>query len=197
MPKPRRRSILESPVDYDTLLQGGTNYTPSPSKKAMAAIANTILGVLPGSGDAMAVKESQLFGQNMSQAFKKGDYGKAASSGLQSLLAGVGALPLVGTVARGVRASGKTMGQFADALIAELKKRGYAAKLNKSAGTFSSYVHVKPKNANAARDLVTARISDHSSTTGDFQFLIDSNGQIQADPATAAHDMIRLIESER
>lgn len=57
--------------------------------------ANLVLGALPGSGDVMAAQESVMLGRDMSDSIRQGDYGAAASSGIQALTAGAGALPFV------------------------------------------------------------------------------------------------------
>lgn len=69
---------------------------PGPPVTSLASpMAEAILGVLPGSGDAMAAKESQQAGQAMADALRGGDYGKAASSGIEAAVLGLGALPMI------------------------------------------------------------------------------------------------------
>ena len=67
-------------------------------------VAQLGLEMLPGAGDFAAARDSAQAGQEMVNNFKAGDYGGAASSGLLSLLAGVGVFPAVpalgGMVAR-------------------------------------------------------------------------------------------------
>lgn len=61
----------------------------------LAPLAELAVGMLPGAGDVMAAQESQQAGQRMADAFRAGDYGRAASSGLEALGLGLGALPFV------------------------------------------------------------------------------------------------------
>lgn len=62
---------------------------------ALAPVAEIGLGMLPGSGDVMAARDSQAAGQAMVDALRGGDYGRAASSGLEALGHGLGALPMI------------------------------------------------------------------------------------------------------
>ena len=64
-----------------------------------APVANLALGILPGSGDVMAVQDSQRHGQRMADALRAGEYGKAVEAGLWSAAAGLGALPFVPALA--------------------------------------------------------------------------------------------------
>lgn len=66
-----------------------------PVSSLFQPMAELGLGMLPGSGDVMAMQESQEAGQKMADAWRAGDYGKAASSGIEATVLGLGALPMV------------------------------------------------------------------------------------------------------
>lgn len=51
--------------------------------------------MLPGAGDAAAMRDSVKSGGDMVESFKGGDYGKAGSDAVSALAAGLGALPSV------------------------------------------------------------------------------------------------------
>lgn len=61
----------------------------------VAYLSELVAGALPGSGDYMAARDSGRYGREMLDSIAAGDYGKAASDGLMSLVAGAGALPMV------------------------------------------------------------------------------------------------------
>src|SRR5688572_13394599 len=61
----------------------------------LQTLVQALVGMAPGAGDVMAAQDSQRAGQTMAQALAGGDYGRAASSGLESLAHALGALPMV------------------------------------------------------------------------------------------------------
>jgi len=61
------------------------------------------LSIAPGSGEAMSAADSLRAGRQMSEAVRGGDYGGALSHGAEAVTAGLGALPVVGLMARGTR----------------------------------------------------------------------------------------------
>ncbi len=67
-------------------------------------IAQLGLEMLPGSGDYAAARDSAQMGQEMVDRFKSGDYGGAATSGLLSLAAGAGALPMIPNLVGAIKA---------------------------------------------------------------------------------------------
>lgn len=58
-------------------------------------IVEALMSMAPGAGDAIAARDSLRAGNDMSRALGAGDYGAAASHGLASIGAGLGALPMV------------------------------------------------------------------------------------------------------
>lgn len=58
-------------------------------------VAEIVMGALPGSGDVMAARDSVRYGRDMLESVRGGDYGKAGSDAIQSLVAAAGALPMV------------------------------------------------------------------------------------------------------
>lgn len=67
--------------------------------QVLAGTANsTILPFMPGAGDVIAAKDSAELGGRAAQSAKSGNYGDAALWGLQSLGAGLGALPFIPAV---------------------------------------------------------------------------------------------------
>jgi hypothetical protein len=87
-------------------------------------IGEFALGLLPGSGDVMAVQDSVRAGGQMEEAARRGDYGQAALKGVESLVSGAGALPVVGGVTRGVsKLTTKTLGRLRPWLAKTVDKR--------------------------------------------------------------------------
>lgn len=84
---------------------------------------------------------------------------------------------------------------FSAQLLQNLQNAGVDAKLNESANTLSKYIHAG-RRGEYGWDIgpVTARISDHSSTTAPVNFLTNAEGQIEASPADAAARILKLIE---
>lgn len=72
----------------------------------LRAMVDALLGAAPGAGDVMAAQDSQRAGQVMAQALAGGDYGRAASSGLESLVHALGALPMVPALAGVMKRAG-------------------------------------------------------------------------------------------
>jgi len=84
---PRYKAAARS-TEADILRRLGRSFTPQ-------NVAQLGLEMLPGSGDYAAARDSAQAGQEMVDSFKGGDYGGAASKGLLSLAAGLGALPMI------------------------------------------------------------------------------------------------------
>lgn len=79
--------------------------TPEPSAAAWAA--ELVLSVLPGSGEALAARDSMRHGDEAARYLRDGRLGDAALAYVNSLTAGIGALPLVGGMMRGAKAAVK------------------------------------------------------------------------------------------
>lgn len=67
-------------------------------------VIHGLLGLAPGSGEVMSAIDSQRAGQRMYESAVQGRYGDATRSGLESLIAAMGAVPGVGEAARGGKA---------------------------------------------------------------------------------------------
>lgn len=77
------------------LKQGLTPQDNSRASNVANLLAEGVLGALPGAGDALAARDSQIAGAQMAKALRQGQYGDAALSGAEALLNGLGALPAV------------------------------------------------------------------------------------------------------
>lgn len=91
--------------------EDGTRYGPAsdPTWEAMKQpLLEMILGLAPGSGEAMSAEDSGKYTRRAIEDFRQGDYGAMVSDGAGALAAGLGALPLVGGIARGVGGAAKT-----------------------------------------------------------------------------------------
>lgn len=80
------------PLIQSLLAQNAARMRPD-NLPTQQQIAQILLGMAPGAGDVMSAMDSQRSGQGMVDAFRAGDYGRAASSGIEALGAALGALP--------------------------------------------------------------------------------------------------------
>jgi hypothetical protein len=110
----------QSPMDTLRALAGAASdavYSiPSPSmaiqrdipqaiERNLPSIAELILGMMPGSGDAMAVRDAADYSGRTVQSARDGRYGEAAGNAALTALLAAGALPMVpgfGGVVKGV-----------------------------------------------------------------------------------------------
>jgi hypothetical protein len=90
LPPDQREALKQRLVQqgYDRIAGMRQGWTPPQWAPEMAT------AMLPGAGDAMAMRDSQQAGQRMVDAFRAGDYGGAAGAGLEALGHGLGALPM-------------------------------------------------------------------------------------------------------
>ena len=180
MPAPpidRRRVLQLLPPQYpDAVGAGLAGFAPPPPAGLMQGLAQFGLGLLPGSGDAMAAQDSQRFGQDMVNAARQHDFGRAASSGVQALVAGAGALPMVpffGSGAMRAMPKNKVPAEDAWAAIDDIAaKYGFKPGQGSAAYTGSRYKEFtffdhppgRTKVGPGTRWVqVKARISDHDS----------------------------------
>lgn len=77
-------------------------------------VGQTVLSLLPGSGEAMAVEDSRAYAADGWKAIRAGRYGDGAGDYARSLAAGLGAVPVLGEMTRPV---GRVVGKVADATI--------------------------------------------------------------------------------
>lgn len=98
--------------------------------------------------------------------------------------------PLIPPAAeRAVKSGSLSPREFTDEVEAHLRRAGVDVSRGGGESTLSQYLTIKQPGDAAAT--VQVRISDHFSTTGDFQFLTDATGKIAADPLAAAEAAAR------
>jgi len=168
--------VRQSPMDTLRALAGAASdavYSlPSPSvaiqrdipqaiERNLPAIAELILGMMPGSGDAMAVRDAADYSGRTVQSAREGQYGDAAGNAALTALMAAGALPMVPGFGGMVNRAGKSpmnVDRIANNVVRAAEDMNLLATVSKSGKSESQYVYVKP-GADAAP--VKVRISRH------------------------------------
>lgn len=87
---------------YEAKLYGVGNGNASVGANANA-LAETALGIAPGSGEAMAARDAWQASGRGANALAQGQYGQAAGEYVNMLAAAAGAIPGAGVIARGTK----------------------------------------------------------------------------------------------
>lgn len=83
-------------ADFGAKVPQARNLTLRDYADVFSGVANnTVMPFLPGAGDYIAARDSAELGGRAAESAKSGSYGDAALWGLQSLGAGLGALPFI------------------------------------------------------------------------------------------------------
>jgi hypothetical protein len=159
---------------------------PQAIERNLPAIAELILGMMPGSGNAMAVRDAADYSGRTVQSAREGRYGDAAGNAALTALLAAGALPMVPGFGGVTKAAGPT-GVYVrntrtpDSPIYPTVGYGMFAKAEMPTG---------PRKGYSAEDLASAL-----DTYGGHPWVADGAGSV--DVAEIQKDIVRALREAR
>ena len=98
---------------------------PQAIERNLPAIAELILGMMPGSGDAMAAQDAADYSGQTVESVRGGRYGEAAGNAALMLASGAGVLPFLPHVAGMSKSAAKALPMDDASRMSRMKDQGY------------------------------------------------------------------------
>ncbi len=129
---------------------------PATEDGGVGGLAATLIELAPGIGNIASAVNALKSGQSGIESLGKGDFKDAAGHAGSTLLEGVGMIPVIGSIAKGVAKGGKHLWKSKNGVEVSTNLAGKSARLvNKHLERFPDTVHDAIKNSGLKAPMVT------------------------------------------